>query len=186
MNLKNVDATLDVITGPMFAGKSEELIRRIKILTIAKNKVLIVKPSFDTRFGIEKITSRNGNFIEAIPTDKSSEILGFIKPDTDVVAIDEVHFFDDNIVKVIEQLLKLNISVIVSGLDMDFLNRPFGVMPNILAIADSVSKLKAVCMVCHKLAGYSFRKVSSNDLNLLGDDEYEARCRKCHWAGLTK
>ncbi|MEE3928132.1 thymidine kinase [Mycoplasmopsis ciconiae] len=184
MYLKHRDGTLEVITGPMFAGKSEELIKRIKTLSIAKMRILVLKPHFDNRFGIDNIVSRNGEKIKAHNIKDSDDIYQVFDDSYDVVAIDEVHFFDEKIIQAIEYMVNKNKRVIVSGLDMDFLKRPFGIMPQILSIADEVSKLKAVCVVCHSAAGYSFRKFESLELNVLGDKEYEARCRHCHDIGM--
>lgn len=184
MYLENPKGTLEVITGPMFAGKTEELIKRVKILTIAKIKTLVIKPTYDTRFSFDNVVSRNGEYLKALNISKASEILKVQNDEYQVVAIDEVHFFDEEIIDVILKLIAKNIKVIVSGLDMDFARRPFGIMPHLLAIADEVVKLKAVCVVCHTTAGFSFRKLDSIEINLLGDDEYEARCRHCHEIGM--
>ncbi|WP_416737971.1 thymidine kinase [Mycoplasmopsis meleagridis] len=182
LNFKNT-GLLEVITGPMFSGKTEELIKRIKILEIAGIKTLVIKPKFDTRFSKSKIVSRTGSSIEAINIDKSKDILKFWNPSFQAVAIDETNFFDKGLLKVIDKLILQNIRVICSGLDMDFLRRPFGIMPQILSIADKIDKLKAVCVICKNSAGFSFRKIVSNEINLLGNNEYEAKCRICHIKG---
>lgn len=183
MFLKYPDGTLEVITGPMFAGKTEELLKRINILSIAKINTLIIKPRFDTRFSFDNIVSRNGKFVKAINIEKPSEILEHFDKSFKSVAIDEVHFFDDEIIDVINKLTNNGVRVIVSGLDMDYMMRPFGVVPKLLAIADEISKLKSVCVVCHSVAAFSFRKDNSTEIRLLGDNEYEARCRHCHVLG---
>ncbi|EGV00240.1 thymidine kinase [Mycoplasmopsis columbina] len=174
---------LEVITGPMFSGKTEELLKRIKILEIADIKTLVVKPQFDTRFSENKLVSRTGGKIKAHNISKAKDILTLWNHTYKAVAIDEVNFLDKGLLKVIDKLVLNGVRVICSGLDMDFLRRPFGIMPQILSIADEVVKLKAVCVKCKTSAGFSFRKVKSTDLNLLGDSEYEARCRICHISG---
>ncbi|QGZ97595.1 thymidine kinase [Mycoplasma sp. NEAQ87857] len=172
--------TLEVITGPMFAGKSAELIKRLTIWKIAKVEVMVFKPSFDQRFDQYKIVSRTGSNINAIVIKNSSEILPLITKDVKAVAFDEIHFFDQGVIQVIEKLLELDIRVIVSGLDTDYLGQPFEIVADLLARADTVNKLKAVCMKCLGEANMTYRKVASTERHLLGDDEYEARCRTCH------
>ncbi|WBP84357.1 thymidine kinase [Mycoplasmopsis edwardii] len=183
MTLKKPEGTLEVITGPMFSGKTEELLKRIKILEIAEIDTLVFKPAFDTRFDETKIVSRTGAKTKAVVIKESKEILEHWTPKYKAVAIDEVNFIDEGIFKVIDKLVLNGVRVIVSGLDMDFLRRPFGVTPGLLAVADEIKKLKAVCLVCKSDAAFSFRKESNNELNVLGDNEYEARCRRCHILG---
>ncbi|BBU47430.1 thymidine kinase [Mycoplasmopsis felis] len=183
MNLKRPEGTLEIITGPMFSGKTEELLKRLKILEIAEVNTIVFKPSFDVRFDENKIVSRTGAKTNAIVIKESSEILKYWNSEFKAVAIDEVNFLDDGIFKVIDKLVLNGVRVIISGLDMDYLRRPFGVTPGLLAIADDITKLKAVCLLCKSDAAFSFRKENNNDLNFLGDSEYEARCRKCHIMG---
>ncbi|WP_406614496.1 thymidine kinase [Mycoplasma corogypsi] len=172
--------TLEVITGPMFSGKSAELIKRITTWRIAKVNVVVFKPSFDVRFANDKIVSRTGSNLEAHAIDNGNEIWDYIDKDTKAVAFDEISFMEESVVTQIEHLLSKNIKVIVSGLDMDYTGKPFEVVANLLAIADKVTKLKAVCMKCRGQANMSYRKVNSTERHLLGDDTYEARCRECH------
>ncbi|WP_027334570.1 thymidine kinase [Mycoplasmopsis felifaucium] len=183
MYLKSGSGQLEVITGPMFSGKTEELLKRIKILEIAGIKTLIIKPQFDSRFSQNEIVSRTGAKINAINVNKASEILDYYDSSYKAVAIDEVNFLDESLMDVIDQLIYKGTRVICSGLDMDFLRRPFGIMPQVLAVADSVTKLKAVCLSCKSDAGFSYRKIQNNDTFVLGDSEYEARCRICHIKG---
>ncbi|QKT05274.1 thymidine kinase [Mycoplasma sp. OR1901] len=183
MFLKKPEGTLEVITGPMFSGKSAELLKRLKILEIAGVKTLVFKPKFDNRFSETMVVSRTGAKTNAIVIEKASEILDHWNSLVKSVAIDEINFVDDGIYEVIDFLVLKGVRVIISGLDMDFMRRPFGVTPNLLAIADYVTKLKAVCLVCKSDAAFSFRKESSDELNLIGDSEYEPRCRKCHILG---
>ncbi|AMD81089.1 thymidine kinase [Mycoplasmopsis canis PG 14] len=183
MTLKKPEGTLEIITGPMFSGKTEELLKRIKILEITEINTMVFKPSFDTRFDAKKIVSRTGAKTKAIVIKNSKEILDHWNEEYKAVAIDEVNFLDEGIFEVIDKLVLSGVRVIASGLDMDFLRRPFGVTPGLLAIADEVKKLKAVCLVCKSDAAFSFRKENNEQLNVLGDQEYEARCRRCHILG---
>lgn len=177
---KDTKGTLEVITGPMFAGKSAELIKRLTILKIAQVKFLVFKPEFDTRFGDDVIVSRTGSNLKAISLKQPSDVWEYLTKDIKAVAFDEVHFFDESIFEVINQLISKGVRVIVSGLDMDFAGRSFAITAELLAQADYVSKLKAVCMKCYEQASLSYRKVKSQERHLLGDSEYEARCRQCH------
>ncbi|MCU4706835.1 thymidine kinase [Mycoplasma sp. CSL7503-lung] len=183
MFLKKPEGTLEIITGPMFSGKSAELLKRLKILEIAGIKTLVFKPHFDNRFSETMVVSRTGAKTNAIVIEKAKEILDHWDSSVKSVAIDEINFVDDGIYEVIDFLVLKGVRVIISGLDMDFMRRPFGVTPHLLAIADYVTKLKAVCLVCKSDAAFSFRKEISSELNLLGDSEYEPRCRKCHIIG---
>ncbi|MBT1316486.1 thymidine kinase [Mycoplasmopsis bovis] len=186
MYLKSGLGQLEVITGPMFSGKTEELLKRINILKIAGINSLVIKPKFDTRFSEDEIVSRTGARHKAINVANSKEILKYWNPDYMCVAIDEVNFMDEDILTVIDELIIKGVRVICSGLDMDFKRRPFDVMARVLASADNILKLKAVCLECKSDAGFSFRKIKSDELNLLGDSEYEARCRVCHIRGEAK
>lgn len=183
MNRGNIKGWLEIITGPMFSGKTEEVLKRVNTLKWAGVETLVIKPAFDSRFSNSELVSRTGAKLPAINVRKSSEILTLWSPKYQAVAIDEINFFDDELMTVVEELLTKNVDVILSGLDMDFLRKPFGVVPRMIAIADEVSKLKAVCVVCKSPAGFSYRKVLNQDLRFLGDNEYEARCRQCHVNG---
>ena len=178
---------IEVICGSMFSGKSEELIRRVRRVQIARKKVQVFKPAIDNRFAIQHIYSHNGSKIEAINIGNPNDILIKIKPDTEVVAIDEVQFFNDDIVYISQKLADQGKRIIIAGLDQDFRGEPFGPMPNLLAIAEYIIKLQAICMICGKSASRTQRLVNgkpakySDPTILLGAKEsYEARCRKCH------
>ncbi|WP_426460879.1 thymidine kinase [Mycoplasma hafezii] len=186
MFYKYPKGSLEVITGPMFAGKSAELIKRITIWKIAEVKSIIFKPNFDNRFAESQIVSRTGSQINAISIKDSKDIWNYIDKDIEAVAFDEVQFFDFNVVNEIIKLLNKGIRVIVSGLDMDFEGKTFNVVAELLALSDTVLKLKAVCMKCHGQANMSFRKIRSKERHLLGDDTYEARCRDCHRKGMKE
>jgi thymidine kinase len=170
---------IEVICGSMFSGKTEELIRRLKRVKIANLKVEIFKPKIDTRYHENKIVSHDTNAIQSTPVTHSSEILK-LATDVDVVGIDEAQFFDAEITAVCEQLALKGIRVIVAGLDMDYLGKPFGQMPNLLAVADYITKLHAICMKCGNIANISYRKTTQEGQVLLGEkDVYEPRCRQC-------
>jgi thymidine kinase len=170
---------IEVICGSMFSGKTEELIRRLKRAKIANLKVEIFKPAIDIRYDETKVVSHDSNAILSTPIDNSQTIL-LMAQDVDVVGIDEAQFFDAEIGNVCEQLALKGIRVIVAGLDMDYLGNPFGQMPNLLARADYITKLHAICMKCGNIANISFRKTTQEGQVLLGEKEtYEPRCRKC-------
>ena len=170
---------LEVVCGSMFSGKTEELIRRLKRAQIANLKVAIYKPATDTRFDKEKVVSHDANSIPSVPIDLAKNIL-LLAEDADVIGIDEAQFFDAEITMVCETLASRGIRVIVAGLDMDYLGKPFGQMPNLLAVADYITKLHAICMKCGNIAHVSFRKTANESQVLLGEkDTYEPRCRKC-------
>jgi len=170
---------IEVICGSMFSGKTEELIRRLKRVKIANLKVEIFKPAIDTRYDEVKIVSHDTNTIHSTPVDSSQTIL-MLAQDVDVVGIDEAQFFDSEIANVCEQLALRGIRVIVAGLDMDYQGNPFGQMPNLLAKADYITKLHAICMKCGNIANISYRKVAGGGQVLLGEkDIYEPRCRHC-------
>ena len=170
---------IEVICGSMFSGKTEELIRRLKRVKIANLKVEIFKPSIDTRYDDEKIVSHDESRINSTPIDNSQTIL-LLAQDVDVVGIDEAQFFDEGIADVCEQLAIKGMRVIVAGLDMDFEGKPFGQMPNLLAVADYITKLHAICVVCGNIANVSYRKTNKKQRVLLGEkDIYEPRCRIC-------
>ncbi|MEO6404416.1 MAG: thymidine kinase [Ferruginibacter sp.] len=170
---------IEVICGSMFSGKTEELIRRLKRVKIANLKVEIFKPAIDTRYDVSKIVSHDTNYIQSTPVENAQSIL-LLAQDVDVVGIDEAQFFDSEIAYVCEQLAMRGIRVIVAGLDMDYLGKPFGQMPNLLATADYITKLHAICMKCGNIANISYRKISEGGQVLLGEkDIYEPRCRAC-------
>jgi len=164
----------------MFSGKTEELIRRLKRARIANMKVEIFKPSVDKRYHEEEIVSHDENSVFSTPVDFSEDIL-LLSKDVDVIGIDEAQFFDDNIVAVCNQLALRGIRVIVAGLDMDYQGKPFGPMPDLLAIADYITKLHAICVKCGNIASFSYRKIPQEDQVVLGErDIYEPRCRYCY------
>lgn len=174
---------MEVICGGMFSGKSEELIRRLKRVQIAGKKVEIFKPSMDTRYDAEKIVSHDQTSIRCTPVNSAGNIL-LLAWGVDVVGIDEAQFFDEGLTDVVEKLMMLGIRVIVAGLDMDYTGKPFGPMPALLAKAEYITKLHAICVQCGDLANYSYRKTKTDDLLLLGErDDYEPRCRHCFYEG---
>jgi thymidine kinase len=171
---------IEVICGSMFSGKTEELIRRMKRAIFARQKVEIFKPSMDVRYSDEEVVSHEGNSIPSTPVDSSSSIL-LMSGGYDVIGIDEAQFFDDNIVEVCNILANQGVRVIVAGLDLDFRGQPFGPMPRLLAVADEVSKVHAICVHCGALAYVSHRLVDVDKQVLLGEKmEYEPLCRECY------
>lgn len=187
MYKKFSEGMIEIITGPMFSGKSDELLKRIKKIKYVGIPILIIKPSFDSRFSEKEIVSRTGAKMEAYSFRDSNEIKQFLdnhKNEYKAIAIDEVHFFDDGIVSLVDKLANKGFLIILSGLDQDYLRRPFGVMPQLLSMAENIDKLQAICLKCKNIATCTYRKGSSEQLKLLGDvDEYEARCRQCHIKG---
>jgi thymidine kinase len=184
---RHTKGRIELVCGSMFSGKTEELIRRIRRAVIAKQKVQVFKPAIDQRFHVQKVTSHNGIGIEAQPVDNSAEILVQLRPDTTVVAIDEVQFFDVGVIAVCEALAEEGKRVICAGLDMDFRGEPFGPMPQIMARAEHVSKLHAICVICGDEASRTQRLIDGHPaayddpVVLVGAAEvYEARCRECH------
>ena len=172
---------IEVICGSMFSGKTEELIRRLKRVKIANLKAEIFKPKLDVRYDVQQIVSHDENSIKSTPIDNSQNIL-LLASDVNVVGIDEAQFFDDHLPDVCDQLALKGIRVIVAGLDMDYQGKPFGQMPNLLAKADFITKLHAICMQCGNIASYSYRKSQSNSQVLIGEkDFYEPRCRQCYY-----
>ena len=178
---------VEVICGSMFSGKTEELIRRVRRAQIAKQKVQVFKPVIDNRYDVEKITSHNGLYIEALPVSDAQTILDLVEPDTAVVAVDEIQFFDWRLAQVCNDLANRGVRVVAAGLDMDFRGEPFGPMPLLMAEAEEVDKLHAICVVCGRPASRTQRflngkPASYNDpVILVGASEvYEARCRHCH------
>lgn len=171
---------IEVIVGSMFSGKTEELIRRLKRAQIARLKVEIFKPKIDIRYSEEDIVSHNSTSIRSTPVDGSANIL-MLASGNDVIGIDEAQFFDHNLVRVCNQLANQGIRVIIAGLDMDFKGNPFGPIPQLLATAEYVSKVHAICLRCGGLAQFSHRVVANDKQVLLGEkNEYEPLCRSCY------
>jgi thymidine kinase len=173
--------SIEVICGSMFSGKTEELIRRLKRAQIARLRVEIFKPKIDTRFDEQAIVSHNANSIRSTPVDHSSSILLYSN-DMQVVGIDEAQFFDEGLPDVCNSLANKGIRVIVAGLDMDFSGKPFGPIPALMAMAESVTKVQAVCVRCGGPALFSYRIVPGDAKIMLGEqDAYEPRCRSCYF-----
>jgi thymidine kinase len=171
---------IEVISGSMFSGKTEELIRRLKRAKIANQKVEIYKPIVDTRYSDREVVSHDANAIMSTPVPSASHIL-LLASNVEVVGIDEAQFFDDGLVEVCNELANRGLRVIVAGLDMDFRGKPFGPIPDLFAIADYVTKVHAICTRCGNLAQFSYRKSDTDKLVLLGEkDEYEPLCRACY------
>ncbi|MGC4377322.1 thymidine kinase [Fictibacillus sp. Mic-4] len=178
---------LEVICGSMFSGKSEELIRRVRRAKYAKQNVEVYKPVIDNRYSEVSVVSHTGSAIIAKPVEHSAAILTAVSPDADVVAIDEVQFFDHGIISVVQKLANKGIRVIAAGLDLDFRGEPFGPMPELMALAEYVTKLQAICLVCGSPASRTQRLINGkpacydDPIILVGASEsYEARCRHCH------
>lgn len=170
---------IEVVCGSMFSGKTEELIRRLKRAQFARQKVEIFKPRIDIRYSEEEVVSHDANSILSTPVDNSGNIL-LLTGDVDVVGIDEAQFFDSNIVSVCQKLADSGIRVIVAGLDMDYLGKPFGPMPQLMAIAEYVTKVHAICVHCGNLAHHSHRLAEDESLVMLGEQTtYEPLCRHC-------
>ena len=174
---------IEVICGSMFSGKTEELIRRLKRAKIANLSVEIFKPAMDIRYHVQNIVSHDENAIPSTPIDNSQTIL-MLAAQVDVVGIDEAQFFDDQLPEVCDQLALRGTRLIVAGLDMDYMTKPFGQIPKLLAKADYITKLHAICVKCGNIANYSYRKTSNSSQLLLGEkDIYEPRCRVCYYKG---
>lgn len=177
---------IEIICGSMFSGKTEELLRRLKRAKFANLKVEIFKPAIDIRYSEEEVVSHDSHAILSTPVETSDSIL-LLTGDVDVVGIDEVQFFDDNIVNVCQQLANRGVRVICAGLDMDYLGNPFGPMPKLMAVAEYVTKVHAICVKCGNLAHHSHRLSASNKLVELGEkDTYEPICRHCFNKALEK
>lgn len=177
---------IEVICGSMFSGKTEELIRRLNRARIAKQKVEVFKPAMDTRYDEEDVVSHDANKSPSIPVQNASQIL-FYAEDFEVVGIDEAQFFGNELVSVCNELAENGKRVVVSGLDMDYLGKPFGPIPQLLSIAEYVTKVHAICIRCGSLANYSHRTVHDDKLVVLGEtDAYEPLCRKCFTAAQSK
>ncbi|GHH97938.1 thymidine kinase [Neobacillus kokaensis] len=178
---------VEVICGSMFSGKSEELIRRVRRAQFAKQNIVVFKPKIDNRYSDQSVVSHNGSSFQAKPISHSIEILHHVEADIDVIAIDEIQFFDEGIVRVVQQLADQGHRVICAGLDQDFRGEPFGSMPLLMAIAESVTKLQAVCSVCGSPASRTQRLIDGRPASyhdpiiLVGaSEQYEARCRHHH------
>ena len=187
MYQKYREGYVEVICGCMFAGKTEELIRRVKVLEYAKKNIMVFKPAIDNRYSDTKVVSHAGSFVESMIIEKATEILDYIKDSTDVVAIDEVQFFDNDIIEVIDILATKGLRVMVAGLDTNFKGEPFGVMPHLMTTAEFVTKLTAICTKCGVPATRTQRIINGKPANyhdpiiMVGASEsYEARCRHCH------
>ena len=184
---------IEVICGSMFSGKTEELIRRVRRAQIARQKVQVFKPAIDTRYAEREVASHNGMQWEAVPVKDTAQLRTLIEPDTTVVALDEVQFFDDDVVALCEELAHQGMRIIAAGLDMDFRGEPFGPMPTLMARAEQVSKLQAICVMCGGPASRTQRLINDqpaaydDPVILVGADEvYEARCRGCHEVRMSK
>jgi thymidine kinase len=172
---------IEVITGGMFSGKSEELVRRLRRAAIARQKVQVFKPQADVRHAPERLVTRDNRVLEAASVGCSRELRERVCTEAEVVGIDEAQFFDAGLVEVVSELADSGVRVIVAGLDLDYLRRPFGPMPQILAIAEYVDKMHAVCIRCGSPAQFSQRLGCGREQRLVGDsDLYEARCRRCY------
>ncbi len=174
---------IEVICGSMFSGKTEELIRRMKRASIANLKTAIFKPAIDNRYDETNVVSHDENAILSQPVRHSQNILSLAQH-ADVIGVDEAQFFDDNLIPVCEQLALNGIRVIVAGLDMDYLGKPFGPVPQLLAIADYITKLHAICVHCGNIASMTYRKTNQTSQIVIGElDIYEPRCRQCYLKG---
>lgn len=184
VNHKEQFGWIEVICGSMFSGKTEELIRRLKRAQFAKQKVEIFKPSIDIRYDEDNVVSHDDNQIRSTPVPAAANI-PILADGCEVVGIDEAQFFDDEIVRVCNDLANKGIRVIVAGLDMDFKGNPFGPMPNLMATAEYVTKVHAICTRTGNLAQYSYRKAASNDIVLLGEvNEYEPLSRAAYYKAM--
>jgi thymidine kinase len=185
--MRHTHGSVEVICGSMFSGKTDELIRRIVRATIAKQKVQVFKPAIDVRYAVGKVTSHAGSNFAARPVEKAADIPKFLESDTTVVAIDEAQFMDAEVIQVARELANKGIRVLVAGLDQDFRGEPFGPMPQLMALAEHVEKLHAICMVCGDEASRTQRLVNGkparydDPIVIVGAAElYEARCRRHH------
>lgn len=171
--------SIEVIAGSMFSGKTEELIRRLKRAKIARLKVEIFKPAIDTRYSVAEVVSHDENSILSTPVESSGNIM-LLTGDVDVIGIDEAQFFDNGLIDTSITLANMGIRVIIAGLDMDFKGNPFGPIPGLMAVADHITKVHAICMRCGDVAQFSHRLSKADKLVLLGEkDEYEPLCRSC-------
>jgi len=187
MPFNRKSGSIECICGGMFSGKSEELIRRVRRATYGKQKVQVFKPMMDDRYSEDSVVSHDGKSVQALPIEWSKDILTLVDMDTDVVAIDEIQFFDESIVSVVKILAESGKRVIFAGLDMDFRGEPFHPVPELMALSETVTKLNAICMVCGNPASRTQRLIDGRPASytdpviLVGASEsYEARCRECH------
>jgi len=188
MQFPGTGGWVEVVAGVMFSGKSEELIRRVRRAMIARKKVQVFKSHLDERYaGIYKVSSHDGRTVDAIPIDSTSQIARAIEPDTQVVAVDEAQFLDSSIVELATALAGRGMRVILAGTDTDFRGEPFGPMPELMAIAELVDKLHAICVVCGHPASRNQRLIEGRParydspiIMVGGQESYEARCRSCH------
>lgn len=179
-NRQNGTGWVEVIAGSMFSGKSEELIRRLNRARIARQKVQVFKPKIDARYSREEIASHSGQKHMSLPVSTAAELMAEIKAETQVVGIDEGQFFDMELVTVVIELANTGKRVIIAGLDQDYTGKPFEPMPQLLSIAEYITKTHAICVKCGSTANYSQRTVESEERVEVGaSDKYEARCRKC-------
>jgi thymidine kinase len=185
--MKHHTGSIEVITGSMFSGKTDEMIRRLRRATIARQKVQVFKPVIDNRYQVEKVTSHAGTAFDAIPIHNVEDLYSHLDKDTTVVGIDEAQFFEGNVVSIVQQLAERDLRVLVAGLDTDFRGEPFGCMPDLMSVAERVDKLQAICMVCGEPAARTQRLVNGkparydDPIIIVGASEmYEARCRKHH------
>lgn len=170
---------IEVICGSMFSGKTEELIRRLKRARFANQKIEIFKPAIDNRYSDKDVVSHDSHSIPSTPVRNPEDILN-ISPDVQVVGIDEAQFFGESLIDIVQQLADRGVRVVVAGLDMDYSGKPFGPMPGLMAIAEDVQKVHAICVKCGNLANFSHRLTTSDELVLLGEkDVYEPLCREC-------
>ena len=171
--------SIEVICGSMFSGKTEELLRRLKRAQFAKLNIAVFKPQVDKRYDTQKVVSHNENTIQAIAVESAKDILKLAKQ-AQVVAIDEAQFFDSELITVCSELANAGVRVIIAGLDMDFLGKPFGIMPELLAIAEHITKVHAICIDCCAIANHSFRMTDDKNLIQIGEKkEYKPLCREC-------
>jgi thymidine kinase len=171
--------SIEVICGSMFSGKTEELLRRLKRAQFAKLNIAVFKPQVDKRYDTQKVVSHDENTIQAIAVESTKDILRLAKQ-AQVVAIDEAQFFDSELITVCRELANAGVRVIIAGLDMDFLGKPFGIMPELLAIAEHITKVHAICIDCCAIANHSFRMTEDKNLIQIGEkEEYKPLCREC-------
>jgi thymidine kinase len=187
MEMKHKTGSIEIITGSMFCGKTEELIRRLRRATIARQRVQVFKPAIDNRYAVEKVTSHSGSEFDAKPITNVSDLPNLLVPETTVVGLDETQFFTQEIIPMVQELADRGIRVIVAGLDTDFRGEPFGPMPVLMAEAERVDKLHAICMVCGEAASRTQRLINGKPAHyddpivIVGASElYEARCRQHH------
>ena len=177
---QNGTGWVEVIVGSMFSGKSEELIRRLNRARIARQKVQVFKPSIDARYSLAEIASHSGRKHDSSPVTTAAELMKQVLPETQVVGIDEGQFFDPELVDVVNELANVGVRVIIAGLDQDYTGQPFEPMPQLLCIAEYITKIHAICVKCGSTANYTQRTVESEERVEVGaSDKYEARCRKC-------